>query len=410
MQSLKTAEQAVRQMWSFSQALDLALVDEEIRKGLKVEVGYQHGERVGYISVRLGDVLGLKGSDLFLLLMAGLMHDIGALGAFADAHGQTKMMELHSQLGAEILRDFPGGEKLYAALLYHHKTPLTKPDAPLMAKIISLADKLDLILPRRKTTYQERADILNRIRACSGTEYYPEVVQALERVADEEAFWLYLSEYNLLSPTLDFMFYSRKEQDCLDYDGICDEIRSRSFVDKLGVIFAFLIDQKSDFTGKHSRRVAENAYKLAGHLGWSEEDRKDIMLAGLLHDLGKLAVPQKILDKPGVLSSSEIEIIKSHTYYTYNLLSAAGFARHIIEWASYHHERLDGKGYPFRLSANDLSIGSRIMTIADMYSALTEDRPYRDGLPAEKALQIIAEGKGRLVDSELFEVARKAFL
>ena len=111
MQNLETAEQAVRQMWSFSQALDLALVDEEVRKGFSLEVGYQHGERVGYISVRLGEVLGLKGSDLFLLLLAGLLHDIGALGGFALAHGQSRLMEVHSQIGAEILKDFPGGDK-----------------------------------------------------------------------------------------------------------------------------------------------------------------------------------------------------------------------------------------------------------------------------------------------------------
>jgi len=410
MDRMKTAEQAVRQMWSFSQALDLALVDEEIRKGLKLEVGYHHGERVGYISMRLGDALGLKGPELFLLLLAGLLHDIGALGGFAEAHGQTRLMEIHSRLGADILRDFPGGEKLAAALIDHHKTPTIKPDVPLMAKIISLADKLDLILPRGKTSYSERTEILNRIRARSGIDFYPEAVQALENIAGEEAFWLYLSENDLLNPTLDYMFHNKKEQDCIEYNGICDVIRSRSFIDKLGELFAFLIDQKSDFTGKHSRRVAENAYLLACGLDWSEEDRQDILLAGLLHDLGKLAVPQKILDKPGVLNSREAEIIRSHTFYTYNLLSAAGFARHIVEWAAYHHEKLDGTGYPFRLSANDLSVGSRIMTIADMYTALTEDRPYRDGLPAAKALQIIAAGKDRSVDGELVELARKVFV
>ena len=410
MQNLETAEQAVRQMWSFSQALDLALVDEEVRKGFSLEVGYQHGERVGYISVRLGEVLGLKGSDLFLLLLAGLLHDIGALGGFALAHGQSRLMEVHSQIGAEILKDFPGGDKLAAAILDHHKIPAIKADVPLMAKIISLADKLDLYMPRKKTTYKERTEILNYVRANSGKEFYPEVVQALEKVAGEEAFWLYLSELDLLNPTLDFLFFSKTEQDCVDYDGICDVIRSREFIENLGDIFAFLIDQKSEFTGKHSRRVAENAYKLAGHLGWPEKDQRDIMLAGLLHDLGKLAVPQKILDKPGVLHSGEIEIIRSHTYYTYNLLSAAGFDRNIIEWASYHHERLDGKGYPFRLAADLLSTGSRIMTIADMYAALTEDRPYRSGLPADKALEIIADGKGRSVDSELVDLARQVFL
>ncbi|MGC8574942.1 MAG: HD-GYP domain-containing protein [Caldisericum sp.] len=112
-------------------------------------------------------------------------------------------------------------------------------------------------------------------------------------------------------------------------------------------------------------------------------------IAGYLHDLGKLAVPKEILEKPDKLSTEEFNVVKSHTYYTYRILSCIPNFETINRWASFHHERLDGSGYPFRLSAFDLPLGSRIMAVADVFTALTEDRPYRAGMDVDKALKII---------------------
>lgn len=410
MHRIKTAEQVVRRIWSFSKALDLALIDEEIRKGFRIEVGYQHGERVGYISMRLGAILGLKGKDLFLLLIAGLMHDIGAMGGFAECHGQTRLMETHSQIGAEILTDFPGGEILSDVIKDHHQTPEKNEEISLMAKIVSLADKVDIIMGRKRTTYKDRAAILNHLNSHAGKEYFPEVVQAFIQLTGEEAFWLYLNDGELLEPTVECLFKGKTDQDCVDFDVVCDLLYGEIFTIRLAETFAFLIDQKSTYTGRHSRSVAENVYKLACGLGWDTEQCADIQLAGLLHDLGKLAVPQKILDKSGTLTDDEMQIIHSHTYHTYNLLSAAGFPDHIVEWAAYHHERLDGRGYPFRVCAESLSIGSRLMTIADMFTALTEDRPYRNGLSKGRALDIIERGIDKTVDRDLIKVARKVLV
>ncbi|NLI93418.1 MAG: HD domain-containing protein [Peptococcaceae bacterium] len=405
-----TAEQVVRRIWSFSKALDLALIDEEVSKGFKIEVGYRHGERVGYISLRLGHILGLRGNNLFLLLIAGLMHDIGAVGGFAEYHGNSRLMEVHSELGAGIMSDFPGGEVLAEAIRFHHKTPADAVEIPIVAKIISLADKLDIIMGRKMTTYKDRARILNHIKSLTGKDFFPEVTDALVQLAGEEAFWLYVNEGELLEPTLTFLFEGKADQNCLEFQGICDLMFGELFTNKLAETFAFLIDQKSTFTGRHSRSVAENAYAMAVELGWDSTQCKDIKIAGLLHDLGKLAVPQKILDKPGSLNEEEIQTIRTHTYYTYNLLSSAGFPKNIIEWASYHHERLDGRGYPFRTPRESLTTGSRLMTIADIFTALTEDRPYRNGLSKEKAMEIIRNGVHITVDGELVEIAKKALL
>lgn len=114
-------------------------------------------------------------------------------------------------------------------------------------------------------------------------------------------------------------------------------------------------------------------------------------IAGYLHDVGKLKIPDEVLEKPGKLTDEEFNIMKQHAYYTWVLLKdIAGFEQ-IVEWAARHHEKLNGKGYPFHLSRNELSLGARIMTIADIFSALAEDRPYRKGMEKEKVIMILRE-------------------
>jgi len=410
MYRFETVEKTLRRIWSFSRALDLALVDEEIRKGLKLEVGYRHGERVGYMAVRLGHFLGLRGQDLFLLLVAALLHDIGAVGGFSDCHGKPELIEYHSVLGAEMIKIFPRGEELAEVLRNHHKTPADGEDIPLEAKIISLADRVDLMMSRDLIPKEERLRICREVYLADGIEYYPEVTKAFLQLANEEAFWLYLSGDHLLEATASVLLWGDNDEDYRDYRFLAELMYSDDFTDKLAETFAFLIDQKSAYTGKHSRRVAENVYLLAQGLGWDKEKCREIKLAGLLHDLGKMAVPRKVLDKKDRLEEEEIQIIKTHTFHTYTLLYGARFSKNIVEWAAYHHERLDGTGYPFRMPASKLTTGARLMTIADIFTALTEDRPYRPPISKEQAIKILEQSAGRQVDEELLEVAKKTML
>jgi len=114
-------------------------------------------------------------------------------------------------------------------------------------------------------------------------------------------------------------------------------------------------------------------------------------IAGNLHDLGKLAVPVEILEKPGALTAAEFNIVKAHTYYTYKVLRNFRDMENIREWAAYHHERLDGNGYPFHLQAAELSLGARVMAVADVFTAITEDRPYRAGMAPDRASQVLVD-------------------
>lgn len=154
-------------------------------------------------------------------------------------------------------------------------------------------------------------------------------------------------------------------------------------------IFAGIIDFRSPFTANHTAGVAKTAEKLAEIAGFSETECKMMLVAGYLHDLGKLAVRNDVLEKPSKLDVEEFNIIRSHTYYTYRLLQPIKEFETINSWASYHHEKLNGKGYPFHLDDKNLSLGSRIMAVADIFTAITEDRPYRKGMPDEQTFNIL---------------------
>jgi HD-GYP domain-containing protein (c-di-GMP phosphodiesterase class II) len=112
-------------------------------------------------------------------------------------------------------------------------------------------------------------------------------------------------------------------------------------------------------------------------------------IAGYMHDLGKLAVPAEILDKPARLNRGEYDVVRHHTFYTYRILEPIAPLRTINAWAAFHHERLDGSGYPFHLKGKDLPLGSQIMAVADVFTALAEDRPYRAGMKRSAALKIL---------------------
>ena len=121
-----------------------------------------------------------------------------------------------------------------------------------------------------------------------------------------------------------------------------------------------------------------------------ESERQAIIDCALEHpDLGNLAVPAQILNKSGKLTHQQIDMIRTHTYNTYRVLEPVSSMKTINRWASYHHGRIDGQGYPFHISGEELSLGARIMAVADVFTALSEDRPYREEMDGESTMNII---------------------
>ena len=154
-----------------------------------------------------------------------------------------------------------------------------------------------------------------------------------------------------------------------------------------GKLFAQIVDYKSPFTSTHSIGVAEDAERLSRYMGFDEETVQKMYLAGALHDIGKVAVGNEILEKPGRLTEDEFAVMKHHAAYTYYILSGVDDFDEIRDWAAFHHERLDGTGYPFGKTAAELNTQERMMACIDIYQALTESRPYKQGMPHEKLVR-----------------------
>lgn len=159
----------------------------------------------------------------------------------------------------------------------------------------------------------------------------------------------------------------------------------------VGILISHIIDFRSSFTATHTQGVAIVANKLATYFNFSKNKRKQIEIAGLFHDLGKLVVPTNILNKSGNLDNKEWTIMKTHTYYTYHSLENTAALKKIKKWAAYHHEKLNGKGYPFGLKKENLSLEAKIIAAADVFTALREDRPYRKGMESDKIKNILKD-------------------
>jgi HD-GYP domain-containing protein (c-di-GMP phosphodiesterase class II) len=169
-----------------------------------------------------------------------------------------------------------------------------------------------------------------------------------------------------------------------------------------------VVDAKSPFTADHSRRVTELVVKVADTLGVDSGERTELRRAALLHDLGKLSVPNSVLDKPAALSAQEWEIIRLHPYYSQRILERVRGFQALAFVASSHHERLDGRGYFRGLRGGQLPLAARILAVADSYEALTAERPYRPALPEEIALKIMERDRDIGLDGDCLEALERA--
>jgi putative nucleotidyltransferase with HDIG domain len=169
------------------------------------------------------------------------------------------------------------------------------------------------------------------------------------------------------------------------------------------------IEARDRYTAGHTDRVFRIAVTLARYLGWSPTQMANLKTGCILHDIGKIGVPDAILNKPGRLSDAEMEIMKKHPELGVKILANIPFMESALPYIIAHHERFDGTGYPYRLKGKEIPIEGRLLAIADTYDAIMSDRPYRAAGDAEKALEEIAQNKGIQFDPELVDVFIKAF-
>ncbi len=367
-----------------------------------------HHKRVAYIAYTISSEMGLPRKDRCCILTAGLLHDCGAiqdeekLRAFRFDFGETAQARLeHGFKGWEILGRISELKHAAEIIKYHHlywnETEALKDDGaniPFGSYILHLADRVDVLTDRSDEVLQQRASIKDMIYNGSGTMFMPEVVDAFMRISDREYFW-----FDLISPYIGGLLKDllRHERTLVDMDKMLD----------IATAFKGIIDFRSSFTADHSMGVAECACLLSSRMGFSNSEVKMMRIAGLLHDLGKLAIPLEILEKPGPLDRIEFNIMKKHTFYSYRILGRIQGLDRINELASFHHERLDGSGYPFKLDGRSLSLGSRIMAVSDVFTALTERRPYRNAMSGDAAIGIINDMvKEKHLDGDVADVLR----
>lgn len=367
-----------------------------------------HGKRVGYIASQLGHHMGFSDQDIQFSFELGLLHDCGVsteqMHSSLVNHFDWINAHIHCEIGYRLLKDFEPLSKFATSILYHHtpwnqlrNSDISAQDAR-MANLIFLSDRIDVMAaPHYKTDILlARKDITQSIAQYAGTYFDPLFVNAFQDVEKSEAFWIALVDRNIIRYAWDM--------------GQIESHASLSLFQlrQLSLIMAYIVDQKSPFTAQHSVRVADLAKYLATAYGLSSEQCQKIEIAGLLHDLGKLNTPDNILEKPGQLDDIERSIMNHHSYETYEILRHITGLGEVAHWAAYHHEGLNGGGYPFHPSVRDLSTEARILAVADVFQALVQDRPYRKGMLLPKVIDILEESanSGKL-DQGIVKLAQK---
>lgn len=345
-----------------------------------------HQRLVAYITFNLGEALNFDEKKLNEVSVAAVLHDIGGL-SMQERINVLKFEAInphqHARIGWLLLKDYREFEEIARIIKFHHvdwrdgeglefNGEVVMPESHL----IHLADRIATLIARDEKIINQKDRIYKKIESASGQKFNPEYVKAFERLKEKEFFW-----YDLESISNGRRYYKRikfKDQ-CLNIDELIGITK----------LFARVIDFRSNFTAVHSEGVSAVAKRLAQHFNCDELTCKKIQAAGYVHDIGKLTVPTEILEKPGALSKEEFDVIKEHTYHTYVLLFQVKGLEEINEYASMHHERLDGTGYPFKLEAKDLSLGARIMAVADIFTAVSENRPYRKGMQKEEVVEVL---------------------
>jgi HD-GYP domain-containing protein (c-di-GMP phosphodiesterase class II) len=353
-----------------------------------------HGKRVALMAAGVANTLGWDEAMQLDMLYAGMLHDCGVSTTGEHAKLISELdwdnAQAHCIRGHRYLTECPLLAKYATWVLYHHThwedletLALDKQDK-LAANLLYLADRVDFLQlkyagigPGSNRIFFEKQRIIDEIARFAGSFFAPVLMDAFIRTARKESFWLAMDPFYVSLSVQNYSGFSPVVS--LNFE----QIRS------IAELFSRVIDAKSHFTEEHSKRVALIARFLAAQLAFSEDELHQIEIAAMLHDLGKLRIPDDILNKNGPLTEEENGYILRHSFDTAQLLNSIFPRTKISHWAGLHHENLAGDGYPFRLHASEIDLGARIIAAADCFQALSQNRPYRESLALEQIVAII---------------------
>jgi HD-GYP domain-containing protein (c-di-GMP phosphodiesterase class II) len=307
-----------------------------------------------------------------------------------------ELTETRCTRGADIARELRFGESVARGIyrLDEHWDGSGRPDGlrgqaiPLASRVALLAQVVDVF---HQAGGQRRA--MAEVGRRAGTWLDPELVRAFLAIAERRPFWAQLE-----SSTVDVRVNAMAPDEAKDID--------EGYLDAIAAAFGRVIDAKSPFTAGHSIRVADLAVRLGDRLGVVPSRLRRLRRAALLHDVGKLGVSSAILEKPGKLDEAEWIAMRAHAAQTQAILGRIGAFSDMAPIAAAHHERLDGKGYPLGLDDRTIGVETRIITLSDVFDALTSDRPYRRAMPVERALAVMEADVGTAFDADGFAALR----
>lgn len=326
---------------------------------------------------------------------AGLIGRLKTLGDILT-NGEDIAQELiktRCTRGADIARQLRFSEGVAQGIysLDEHFNGQGRPEAllgsniPLYSRIALFAQVLDVV-----NSSEGQAAALEEVEKRRGTWFDPDVIDAFMAVAQSADFWVTLN-----SPQVEARVFALEP-------GGHEVLMDEDYFDDIAEAFGQVVDAKSPYTAGHSARVGLYTSMLAESMEIPESRRRWLKRGALLHDLGKLGVSNSILDKPGKLDAAEWAAVQRHAAYTEAILGRISQFDELARVSAAHHEQLDGGGYPRGIKAADIAIETRIITTADIFDAITAERPYRGAVPVDKTLAIMAETVGSAIDENCF--------
>jgi HD-GYP domain-containing protein (c-di-GMP phosphodiesterase class II) len=336
-----------------------------------------HSLQVAYLTLKICKNLDIDEDTKNSLVIAAYFHDFSAektnMCDSLDKYEKGNAVKEHCILGYLLFKFLLPKSDICKFILYHHNTYdvdyiINDIENPLESNIIKLADDISIYnIFNRQASVNDVIDFLNERSYMYNPNYLNRFLDTNAKMAIE----------NVLNESYKENFW--KEVDLLNYKVIT--------IEDIILCLAFIIDCKCDITNFHSLSVSNTSCMLGKYFNLSENEYYNLKIGSLLHDIGKIAIPNEILKKEGPLTKAEFEIMKQHVVYTYEILSNLKH-EHILNIASNHHEKLNGKGYPRGLS--DLTLSEKIVAVADIFVALIQKRSYKDGFSKDKVIEILS--------------------